>query len=73
MSPSGTPVHIVGPYGVGLRISEKFLNKKPHILVICEGNALVRYLDLVYYMIMKESEEVEAVPYNIRLTMFIQM
>ena len=73
ISPSGTPVTIVGPYGVGLRISEKFLNKNPHLLVICEGNALARYLDVAYYMVMKEAEDSVAFPYNIRLTMFIKM
>ena len=74
MSPSGTPFSLVGPYGPGLRISEKFLNKDPHLLIICEGNAVVRYLDLAYYMIMKEQmQDKEWLPYNIRVTMFVKM
>ena len=54
MSPSGARVSVVGPYGLGLRITENFLSKNPHILIFSEGNAIVRYLDLVYYMVLKE-------------------
>ena len=50
--PIGRKLNLTGPYGTGLRLTSKFLQSRPHIAVFVEGVHIVKFLDLVYYLLV---------------------